>query len=197
MSRKKVLIVATKNKGKVKEIKHLLESFKLKVVSLFDAPKIPNIKETGKTFKANAIEKARTIANKFNVLVLADDSGLEVKALKGRPGIKSARYAGPNPTTKKLCSKLLKEMKNEKHRQARFVCVIAIAALKKVWTVEGRCNGKIIYKMKGIHGFGYDPVFVPSGYDKTIAQMPLKLKNRISHRGKALQKAKKLIRRII
>lgn len=194
---KKIIIIATKNIGKIMEIKHLLKPYKIKVLSLLDFPDAPDIKENGKTFEVNAIKKAKTIVGKLDHLILADDSGLEVKILKGRPGVKSARYAGPDPTTLKLCEKLLKAMKNKKDRQARFVCVIAIATPKRVWTVKGVCNGKIINEMKGTHGFGYDPVFVPTGYDRTFAQMPLKVKNCISHRGKALKKAKALIKKII
>jgi XTP/dITP diphosphohydrolase len=197
MVKKKKLIIATKNKGKVREIKHLLRNFNLKAISLLDIPKIPDIKETAKTFKGNAVKKARAIAGKFDSIVIADDSGLQVKALRDRPGVKSARYAGPKPTTKKLCAKLLREMKGKKNRKARFVCVIAAADKKKVRTAKGVCSGKIGHKMVGTHGFGYDPVFIPSGYDMTFAQMPLKVKNKISHRGKALQKAKKLIKGFI
>jgi len=192
----KKLIIATKNKGKVREIKHVLKPLRLKIISLLDLPKLHDLRETGKTFEENAIRKAKIIAKKTKELVLADDSGLEVKALKGKPGIRSARYAGPNPTTSKLCGKLLKKMKSEKDRRARFICVIAIAGPKKVRTIRGVCKGKVIFKMKGKHGFGYDPVFVPDGYKKTFAQMPLKLKNRISHRGKALKKAKACLDRI-
>jgi XTP/dITP diphosphohydrolase len=192
------LIIATKNKGKVREIQHLLRPLKLKVLSLLDMPHIPDIKEDGKTFKANATKKALTIARKLKTLVLADDSGLEVKALKGKPGVKSARYAGPNPTTIKLCTKLLKEMSRKKDRNARFVCDIAIALPNgKVKVVEGVCAGKIGDKMAGKEGFGYDPVFIPGGYLMTFAQMTMALKNRISHRGKALKKAKALLARII
>jgi len=192
----KKLIIATKNKGKVREIKHALNHLKLRILSLIDLPKLHDIKETGKTFEENAVKKARTIAKKLNVLVLADDSGLEVRALNGKPGVKSARYAGPNPTTKKLCRKLLKAMKSEKDRRSRFVCAIAIADPRKVRTIKGVCRGKIINEMKGDRGFGYDPIFVPEGFNKTFAKMPLKLKNQISHRGKALKKAKALLARI-
>ena len=119
---------------------------------------------------------------------------MEVKALKGRPGVRSARYAGPNPTVDKLCKKLLKELKGKTDRRARFVCVIAIIVGGKGKTVQAICNGRIGQKMKGIKGFGYDPVFIPAGYKKTFAEMPLKIKNKLSHRGKALKKAAKLIK---
>jgi len=194
----KELLVATKNKGKVKEIKHLLRSLRLNILSLLDFPDIPDVKESAATFEGNARKKAVTISKKLKRLVLADDSGLEVIALKGTPGVRSARYAGPNPSTKKLCNKLLKAMKNKKYRWARFVCDIAIAKPDgKVRIVEGICWGKISGKMIGSGGFGYDPVFIPEGYRKTFAQMPLKLKNRISHRAKALKKVADILRKMI
>lgn len=186
----KVLILATKNKGKVKEIKHVLRPLGLKILSLIDHLEIPDIKETAVTFEGNSIKKARTIAKICKCPVLADDSGLEVYALGGRPGVRSARYAGPDPTTKKLCKKLLKAMRNKKNRLARFVCVIAIALHGELKLIRGVCSGNIALEMKGKQGFGYDPVFIPDGYTRTFAQMPLSLKNRISHRAKALQKAK-------
>jgi len=192
----KTLIIATKNKGKVREIKHVLKPLKLKIISLLDLPRLRDIKENGRTFRENAIKKAQTIAKRLNIKALADDSGLEVYALGGRPGVKSARYAGPHPTSGKLCSKLLRKMKGKKDRRAKFTCVIAIAGPKMLRTVKGICEGKVIFDMKGKHGFGYDPVFVPDGYKKTFAQMSLKLKNKISHRGKALKKAKACLDRI-
>jgi XTP/dITP diphosphohydrolase len=195
--RNRTLIIATRNKGKIREIKHVLKPLRLTIKSLLDMPGIPGIKENGKTFKENAVKKAQTITKCLNIKVLADDSGLEVEALNGRPGIRSARYAGPYPTTKKLCQKLLKAMSGEKDRRARFVCDIAIAMPgKKPVVVEGICRGKITDKMMGSRGFGYDPVFVPEGHLNTFAQIPLHLKNRISHRGKALKKAKACLDRI-
>jgi len=192
------LILATKNKGKVREIKHVLKPLKLKVLSLLDLPKAPDIRENGRTFLANAVKKASIIAKKFRQVTLADDSGLEVKALRGQPGIRSARYAGANPTSRKLCMKLLRTMKNKKDRSARFVCTVAICGPgKRLKIIQGICKGMIIDRMLGSHGFGYDPVFMPEGYTKTFAQMPLKLKNRISHRGRALRKAKAYLARII
>jgi len=192
----KDLIVATKNKGKVREIKHVLKPLKLRILSLLDLPQLPDIKETGRTFEENAVKKAQTIAKRLNIKVLADDSGLEVYALGGRPGVKSARYSGPHPTSGKLCSKLLKEMRDKKDRRAKFTCVIAISRPNKTIIVKGICKGRIALEMKGKHGFGYDPVFIPEWHDKTFAQMPMYLKNRISHRGKALKKAKACLDRI-
>ena len=197
MKKNRTLIIATKNKGKVREIRHVLKPLRLKVKSMLDMPGIPVIKENGMTFRENAVKKAQTITKRLNIKVLADDSGLEVYGLGGKPGIRSARYAGPNPTTEKLCKKLLKAMSGKKDRRAKFVCDIAIAIPgKKPVVVEGTCRGKIADKMVGRKGFGYDPVFVPEGYNKTFAQMPLHLKNSISHRGKALKKAKACLDRI-
>lgn len=192
-----LIIIATKNKGKVREIKHLLKSLKINVLSLLDLPKTHDIKESGRTFKTNAVKKASTIAKKFRSIVIADDSGLEVNALNGKPGVRSARYAGPNPTTKKLCNKLLKSMRRKKDRNARFVCDIAIVIPgRAVKVVEGICRGKIGDRMVGQQGFGYDPVFIPGGFKKTFAQMSLTLKNRISHRAIALKKAKAYLARV-
>lgn len=197
MSSNTKLVIATKNKGKVREIRHSLKGLPINVLSLTDMPHIPSVSETAKTLEGNAIKKAVSIAKKLKTLVLADDSGLEVMALKGKPGVRSARFAGPDPTTIKLCNKILKVMKGKKDRRARFVCVIAVATPSKYWTIKGICNGRIIDEMLGNKGFGYDPVFVPNGHKKTFAQMPLGLKNRISHRGRALQKAKKLLKSIV
>lgn len=194
MRRPNELVIATNNSGKVREIRHLLKPLKLKVLSLSDFKGIGDIKENGRTFKANAVKKASAIIRKLKTLVMADDSGLQVQALDGKPGIRSARFAGPDPTTKKLCSKLLRLMSGKKNRKASFVCDIAIAFPdRKIKVVEGVCRGRIADRMLGAKGFGYDPVFVPQGYAKTFAQMPLRLKNRISHRGKALKKAKAYI----
>jgi XTP/dITP diphosphohydrolase len=196
MKKDRSIVIATRNRGKIREIKHVLKPLRLKVKSLLNMPGIPVTRENGKTFKENAIKKARSIAKITKSLVLADDSGLEVEALNGRPGVRSARYAGSDPTTMKLCSKLLMEMRNKKDRRAKFECVIAISRLNKEIIVKGICKGRIALEMKGKHGFGYDPVFIPDKYSKTFAQMPLYLKNRISHRGKALKKAKACLDRI-
>jgi XTP/dITP diphosphohydrolase len=197
MRQKKALIIATKNKGKVLEIKHVLKPLKLNILSLLDMPNVPDIKESGRTFEANAIKKAVSISKISSALVLADDSGLCVDALNGKPGIRSDRYAGPNPTTQKLCEKLLKEMKSKKNRKAKFICVMAVADGKKVRIAKGICEGAIAHEMNGTHGFGYDPVFVPMRYSKTFAQMPLKLKNNLSHRGKALRKVADILAKMI
>ncbi|OGC24916.1 non-canonical purine NTP pyrophosphatase, RdgB/HAM1 family [candidate division WOR-1 bacterium RIFOXYB2_FULL_42_35] len=182
------ILVATGNKHKLREVKQIL---KLRVTGCE-----LRVHENGKTFEANAIKKAKAIKLKPGQIAIADDSGLEVKALNGKPGIKSARFAGPNPTPEKLCTKLLRVMSNvnEVMRIAQFVCVIAIVYPNgEVKTVKGICKGKIIHEMRGERGFGYDPVFVPQGYKKTFAEMSPVMKNRLSHRGRALKKLKELL----
>ena len=180
------ILVATTNKHKLREIRHILRS---PVVS-HQSP----VKETGKTFEENAIKKVKAVARKFSQIAIADDSGLMVDCLKGKPGVKSARFASP-PTPENLCAKLLKSMRGNGGRGAKFVCVIAVVYPSgKVRTVKGVCRGKIIHEMRGKYGFGYDPVFVPSGYKKTFAEMKPSMKNRISHRARALRKLKKLLK---
>ena len=183
----KEILVATTNKHKLREIRHILRS----PVTSHQSP----VKETGKTFEANAVKKARVVAKKFGQIAIADDSGLMVDCLKGKPGVKSARFASP-PTPENLCTKLLIVMRNAScvTRSAKFVCVIAIVYPSgKVKAVKGVCRGKIIHEMRGKYGFGYDPVFVPNGYKKTFAEMKPSMKNRISHRARALRKLKSIV----
>ena len=148
------------------------------------------VNEDGRTFEENAIKKAKAVVRKFGQSAIADDSGLIVNCLQGKPGIKSARFATP-PTPENLCRKLLKKMASCKARGAKFVCVIALVYPSgKVRTFKGVCHGRIIKKMRGKEGFGYDPVFRPCGLKKTFAEMPPAIKNRISHRAMALKKLK-------
>lgn len=181
------IIVATGNKHKLREIRHIL---KLPVTSC----QLP-VKEDKQTFEGNAIKKAKAIKLKDGEIAIADDSGLMVDCLKGRPGVRSARYATP-PTPANLCRRLLKEMRDVicDTRKAKFVCVIAIVYPNgKIRTVKGVCRGRIATEMRGKQGFGYDPVFIPAGYKKTFAEMKPAMKNRISHRAKALRKLKNVI----
>ncbi|OGC08222.1 non-canonical purine NTP pyrophosphatase, RdgB/HAM1 family [candidate division WOR-1 bacterium RIFOXYA2_FULL_36_21] len=190
------IIVATTNKHKLEEIKKIFDLLqtadgqtKLNIIG-------KNIKvlEDGKIFEENALKKARAAARKFKKIGIADDSGLVVNALNGNPGIMSARYASP-PTTKNLCGKLLKAMKQHKNRHAHFVCAMAIAypnGEEKV--VVGKVFGRISYEMKGEHGFGYDPVFIPRGYKKTFSEISPHSKNIISHRSDALKKLRKILK---
>ena len=190
------LIVATKNPGKVREIRKALKGLGLKIYSLNDFSNVPEIEEDGKSFAENALKKARSYSKYFGMLTIADDSGLEVDSLKGLPGIYSARYAGEEASDRKNNQKLLREMVRIpiSKRGARFKCAIAIVAPDgEEAIVEGSCLGRIGFKEVGKKGFGYDPLFILPKYRKTMAQLPIKEKNKVSHRGKALKKLKSII----
>ena len=184
------LLVASKNRKKIKELKEILEPAGIKVLTSEDVGGLPDIIEDGNTFEENAAKKAVEIARLTDNYVFADDSGLEVEALNNAPGIYSARYAGEGASDKDRVDKLLKELGNKNNRKARFVCVIAISDSKgNSQTFRGEVYGKIIVTPKGCSGFGYDPIFLPDGYDKTFAELESEIKNKISHRGNALRKA--------
>jgi len=185
----KEIIFASHNKGKIEEIRQILTRFQIKVLSSDDM-ELPDIEETGTTFEENALLKARGIAQLKNVPCLADDSGLCVDVLGGRPGVYSARYA-PNRDFKKAMEMLLCEMAetHTEDRKAHFSCVLALAYPNGDYRVfEGRVDGRIGYEQKGENGFGFDPVFIPDGYDETFAELGSDIKNTISHRAKALEK---------
>ena len=192
----KIAALGTKNKDKLKELTKLLKGSGVKVKSLADFPHCPEAIENGRTFEANAKKKARIYAAHTKTLTLADDSGLMVSALNGKPGVYSARFAGENGTYQDNNRKLLKLLKNipEPKRKAKFVCVIAIYDGKKfVKTVRGECLGKIAHTERGKNGFGYDSVFIPEGHSNTFAELAPAEKNRRSHRAKALRLAKDII----
>lgn len=183
------VIFASHNAGKIKEIKELLEPLGIKVKSAVDVD-LPDVAETGTTFAENSLLKSQTIAKLTGVPCIADDSGLCVDALNGAPGVYSARYA-PNRDFVKGMEKLLKEMaqSRNKSRKAHFSCVISLAFPDGEYKLfEGRVNGEIATVPSGEGGFGYDPLFVPEGYDCSFAQMPKSEKNKISHRGRAVAK---------
>ncbi|WP_035350022.1 XTP/dITP diphosphatase [Fictibacillus gelatini] len=185
------VIIATKNRGKVKEFEALFEEKGIQVESLLDFPDAPDVEETGATFAENAKIKAETIAMKLNVPVIADDSGLVIDALDGRPGVFSARYAGVEKNDEKNIDKVLKEMESVENskRTARFVCALAVAIPgKETLIVEGRCEGQITRERVGTYGFGYDPIFYVPKLNKTMAELPKEEKNKISHRAMAIQK---------
>lgn len=191
------LMIATKNQKKKRELEDILSDLNATLLTMDDLGDAPEIVEDGVTFEANAIKKARTVAQMSNCITLADDSGLEVDYLGGAPGIFSARFAGPQANDEANNRKLLAllENVNNRERTARFVCAIAIAwPSGQVRTVAGICPGTIIREAQGTGGFGYDPYFVPVGYQKTFAELPAEEKNRISHRGQALQQAKALLK---
>ncbi len=185
----KIIVLATSNRGKISEIKELLNGFDIRVKSLLDFDPIPPVVEDGETFEENAYKKASFTAKALGLPSLADDSGLAVEALGGAPGVYSSRYAGDNASDQDRITKLLIEMRGKADRRAYFESVIIIAV---PWgsslIYKGRCEGLITDEPKGNYGFGYDPVFYYPPLDKTFAQMSREEKNRVSHRGKAMTK---------
>lgn len=181
------LVFATNNNNKIKEINSLLNN-RMKIISLKDINCIEEVPETGATVMENALQKARYVFEKYKCNCFADDTGLEVEALNGMPGVLSARYAGEEKEANKNIEKLLSELKNHTNRKARFVTVIALIIDRNEFLFEGIIKGNITENRLGNSGFGYDPVFMPEGYHLTFAQMSLEQKNRISHRSIATQK---------
>ena len=181
------LLFATSNKNKVLEIKKVLpKEFNIK--SLDDIGFCEEIPENENTIEGNGIFKANYMYKKYNLNVFADDTGLEVDSLNGKPGVHSARYAGISKNSTDNINKLLKKLKNKKNRKARFKTVIALILNSKIYTFEGVVEGIITKKSKGENGFGYDPVFIPRGYTKTFGELSLEEKNSISHRSLAMNK---------
>lgn len=181
------IVFATNNPYKIQEVQLLLPK-NIKLVSLKEIGCFEDIPETQNTIEGNAIQKANYIKTKYNKDCFADDTGLEVDALNGAPGVHSARYAGPEKNSSKNIKKLLHELKNKSNRCAHFKTVIALNYLGKTINFEGICKGKIIRQEIGSGGFGYDPIFKPEGYSQTFAQMTLEEKNKIGHRGLAINK---------
>lgn len=190
----KEVIIATKNAGKAREFQALLEKKGVTVKTLLDFPNSPDVEETGSTFAENARLKAETIARYFQTIVIADDSGLSVDVLGGKPGVYSARYAGEEKDDQANIAKVLKEMGGipfEK-RTARFHCALAVAVPNGPTTIfEGTCEGYITEAPKGENGFGYDPIFYVPQKGKTMAELTKEEKNKISHRAVALAKLEK------
>ena len=186
------LILATRNSGKIKEIQYLLAGTSWQVRSCDVYEGCPEPEETGNTFVENALIKARAIAEYTGQITLADDSGLEVDALDGAPGIRSARYSGPDATDISNNALLLQNLSGlpDDRRTGRFRCAIAILTPDgRIWTTSGTCEGHIGNKARGGGGFGYDPLFTPDGYNQTFGELDPNVKNSISHRGKAMQAA--------
>lgn len=193
------LVVATKNPGKLREIREMLGS-EVRLLSLTDFPDVGDIVEDGRTFEANAIKKALAAAHHTGHVSLADDSGLEVDALNGAPGVYSARFAGEEATDEQNNVKLLQLLEDtpDEQRTARFRCVIAVGAPDgSVQTAEGTAEGRILQRPRGTDGFGYDPLFLVSGLRRTFAELPSEEKNRLSHRGRALQSVFPLLSRFL
>jgi len=182
------LVLATRNKGKLKEFQELFSDFPITLKSLIDFEEIPEVREDGRTFAENAAKKARFTARILGMPALADDSGLVVDALAGAPGVHSARYAGEGATDASNIQKLLKVMEEVAIRKAAFECVLVIALPGgQISAYAGQCEGEITYQPMGRNGFGYDPVFYFPPFKKTFAQLSASEKNQISHRAKALQ----------
>lgn len=188
----KSLIMATHNAHKFKEAKKLFPpSIELK--SLADIGLNDPIPETGNTFDYNAFLKAKFVAQKLNVNCFADDSGLVVEALGGQPGIHSARYAGEGATDEENLQLLLANMEQQENRKAYFITVICLIWKETIYYFEGKINGKLLNSPKGSDGFGYDPIFIPEGGDKTFAEMTDAAKNKISHRAIAMKKLQEFL----
>jgi XTP/dITP diphosphohydrolase len=191
------LLFATRNVHKTAEIQRILgEQFK--VADLAEHPEIPNIAENGRTFEDNAVLKAVTVSKCVSGFVVADDSGLKVNALGGAPGVYSARYAGPAASDKEKIEKLLAELGRigtpKDGRRARFHCVLALARKGEILGVfEGIVEGKIADRPRGSHGFGYDPIFVPKGFQRTFGELEPVEKNQVSHRARALEKLREFL----
>lgn len=182
-----IIVLATNNKNKVREIIRLLEGAPVEIKCLADYGPLPTVEEDGDTFEENAYKKAHHYARVLGLPCLADDSGLVVEALDGKPGVHSARYAGENATDLEKCDKLLWEMEGKEDRKARFECVLSLATPGgPALTWEGNCEGIITTERHGESGFGYDPVFFFPEFGKTFAEVSMEEKNRVSHRGRAL-----------
>lgn len=192
-----ILLLGTKNEGKIREILDLLGNLSpVELLTFHDHP-FQDVEETGRTFRENAIHKARTICTETNLSVLAEDAGLEVAALGGEPGVRSARYAGVPSDYGKNNALLLRRLAGVQDRRARFVSVVAICLPdERMFTRTGVLRGSIAERPSGSGGFGYDPLFVPQGFTRTLAEMSLEEKNRISHRRKAIAAIERVLRQI-
>lgn len=191
------IIVATGNRGKLREIRSALKGLGFQIRGLMDFANVPEMEEDGESFAENGLKKARFYSQFFGKLTIADDSGLEVDALGGTPGIYSARYAGIRASDQENRKKLLKELEGVpiSRRGAGFKCVMAMVSPDgREALTEGSCRGRIGFKEIGKKGFGYDPIFILTRHGKTMAQLSLEEKDRVSHRGKALRKLRKLLK---
>ena len=190
------ILVATNNLGKVKEIKDILDDRQIKILTMKNFPNLPKIEEDGKTYQENAFKKARKILEYTGKVCLADDSGLEIDYLKGKPGIYSSRWGNSDEERINKVLKLLEDVPIDK-RNAKFVCVVVLVFPDgKTYMVREDCKGIIEFQPKGKGGFGYDPIFLVPEYNKTFAELGDKIKNQISHRGKAMRRMIDIINEI-
>ena len=191
------ILLATRNKHKIEEIKTILSDLPLQVLTLNDFPDVPPLTEEGMTFQQNSLQKAQTVYNHTKIPALADDSGLEVFYLNGRPGVISARYAGEGATDEANNQKLLGQMRGvaPRRRRAQFRAVLTLLGDGRAETTEGICSGMLAESPRGTNGFGYDPIFLPDGFSRTYAELTAAEKNTISHRAKALAAMKDVLRR--
>ncbi len=196
----KKIIIASRNKDKIKEFKTILQPMGFLVYSSLDFPDLPEVEEDGQSFKENALLKAKNAGLYTGMLALADDSGLEVEALSGRPGIYSARYSGHDASDQSNNLKLLEELKDfdDEDRYARYVAALALynPLTGESQTTEGSCQGRILKEGQGQGGFGYDPLFYYENLEKTFAEIPMEVKNRVSHRAMALEELKRILEKI-
>ncbi|MBL6825629.1 MAG: RdgB/HAM1 family non-canonical purine NTP pyrophosphatase [Bacteroidetes bacterium] len=183
------IVLASRNPNKIHELRELLSLPDLRVLSTADFPELEEVDEDALTLEGNALKKAHYVAMVTGLPSLADDTGLEVSALNGAPGVYSARYAGEQASYDDNVEKLLSEMENIEQRKAQFRTVVAFVDADKQWMFEGVCRGHISRYRKGVKGFGYDPIFVPDGFEQSFAEMGSKQKNSISHRGLAMKEA--------
>ena len=183
------IVLASHNPNKIEELRELLSLPDLRVLSTADFPELEEVDEDALTLEGNALKKAHYVAMVTGLPSLADDTGLEVSALNGAPGVYSARYAGEQASYNDNVEKLLSEMENIEQRKAQFRTVVAFVDADKQWMFEGVCRGHISRYRKGVKGFGYDPIFVPDGFEQSFAEMGSKQKNSISHRGLAMKEA--------
>jgi XTP/dITP diphosphohydrolase len=193
----KEILVSSNNPDKLSEIKEVFKDENLKILSLKDVNINIEVIEDQDTLEGNALKKAKEVFSISNIPTISDDTGLFVEALNGEPGVYSSRYAGENVSYNDNCVKLLENMDGipEQQRVAYFKCVICFyVEEKKYYMFDGICSGKIINEKRGTKGFGYDPTFIPDGFDKTFAEMDIDMKNEISHRGKALEKLRRFIK---
>jgi XTP/dITP diphosphohydrolase len=186
----KTIVLASRNKHKIEELRATLAPLGIELKSTYDFPTLEEVEEDQSTLEGNAVKKARYVFEETGLPALSDDTGLEVDSLDGRPGVYSARYAGKEASYQDNVDKLLKELADvsSENRGAQFRTVAAFVTPKGTFTFEGICRGKILDEERGDKGFGYDPVFQPDGYKQTFAQLDSEIKNKISHRGKAIQK---------